>query len=73
MAMQAFAMTIQGDFSNRMIKTLKEVYNHNLYVRNIPALLWDQKLHADIKYNLNQHAVLSTNFRLEKDLKLFGW
>ena len=63
----------QGDFSNRMIKTLKEVYYHNLYVRNIPALLRDQKLHAEIKYNLNQHAVLSTNFRLDKDLKLFGW
>ncbi len=63
----------QGDFSNRMIKTFKEVFYQNLYVRNIPALLRDQKLHTEIKYNLNQHAVLSTNFRLNKDLKLFGW
>lgn len=69
----SIAWSRQGDFSNRMIKTLKEVYYHNLYVRNIPALLLDQKLHAQNRYNPNQHAVLSTNFRPAKDLKLFGW
>ncbi|WP_422449959.1 caspase family protein [Endozoicomonas sp. ALB091] len=67
------AWSSQGDFSHRMIKTLKEVYYHNLYVRNIPALLRDQKLHADVRYNPNQHAVLSTNFRPARNLKLFGW
>ncbi|WP_299725384.1 caspase family protein [uncultured Endozoicomonas sp.] len=63
----------QGDFSNRMLKVMTDIFYDKLYVKNIPALLRDQKLVNNVKYNLDQHAVLTSNFKLDKNLKLFGW
>ena len=63
----------QGDFTNRVIKAMNQISYQKLLAKEIPIFLKDQKYSGDARYNLKQHAVVSSNFQLGKNLRLFGW